>query len=488
MAEDLKTKTKRSLVWSTIDRFSAMALTFVTGIVTARLLSPHDFGLIGALTIFSAIGNILVESGFSITLLRRKEITEKEYSAVLFFNIIIGVSLYIPFYISTPLIAKFFHEEALSDLARLVFITLLINPLGIIQNVLLRRELRYKEQAIANITGLVTSGVGTYLLIKLGIGYWALAWQQIIYIGVKTLCMWVLHPCHITLKADYGIIKELLSSSVWIMLNALFTTCVLNIYNFIIGRKYAMTDLGYFSLAKKYEDILPLAIGSIVGGVAGPSLVKLNEEPERQLKYLRKFVRITSFLTFPVMAFLFFSMQDVVTLILTDKWQPIIPYFQIFCLSGVLFPFHYLFFNYYMLFQQHQKRALEIETLKNTLIILTAVAAIAVFPQNIEMLIWGNVLVFMTIFIIDMFFLKKIIGYKPLDQLKDMLPNLFLAASVGTSIYLFQKLTDFTCLTKFLLECLLTAALYIGISTLTNRQLLEELVSTFKKRKTTANE
>ena len=479
MAEDLGKKTKMSLVWSTIDRFSAMALTFITGIVTARLLSPHDFGLIGALTIFSAIGNILVESGFSITLLRRKEISSSEYSAVFFFNIFIGVCLYIPFYIGAPLIADFFHEEALTSLARLVFITLLINPLGIIQNVQLRRELRYKEQALSNIIGLTASGVGVYILIKLDYSYWSLAWQQIIYIGIKTICIWLLHPYKITRKTNSRIIKELLSSSIWIMLNTLFTTCVVNFYNFIVGRKYAMTDLGYFSQAKKYEEILPIVIANIVGGVAGASLVKLNEQPERQLNYLRKYVRIIAYFTFPIMIYLFLCMTDIVTLVLTDKWQPIVPYFQIFCISGILHPFHYLFYNYYMLFRERQKGGLLIECLKNTLIVLSAILVIIVFPNNIKMLIWGYVIVFFVVFIIDMLYIKRIIAYKSSDQMKDIFPNILIAIVVGLCIYTFQINTNFQCGTKLFIETLLTLIIYIGISFITSKQFLKDLLSTF---------
>lgn len=482
MAEDLKSKTKKSLVWSTVDRLGAIVITFVTGIITARLLTPHDFGLIGALAIFSAIGNILIESGFSITLLKRKEISKEEYSAVFFFNIAVGLALYIPFYFCTPLIADFFHEEALTKVARVVFLTLLLNPLAIVQIVLLKRSLNYKIMALANIIGLTASGVGVCLLIKFNYGYWALAWQQIIFIGVKVICLWLLHPFSITTKCNFGVIRELFSSSVKIISNSLLNTTVYNIYNFVIGRKYEMSQLGYFSQARKYEEILPLALGDILGGVGSSALVKLNEDPERQLLYLRRFTKITAFITFPTMAFLFLCMGDVVSLVFTDKWLPMVPFFQLFCFSGTLHPFHTLFYNYYLVSPKGQERALLLESGKNIMILLSVFFCIYFFPNDIQTLIKGYILIHVVLAIIDAVFLKCLINYSPIDLIKDLLPNLLITLVMAISVIQFQNHFQLGTLYQVVAEVAICGIIYLVINLFVNRQLLVELITTFKKK------
>ena len=187
----IKQKTARTIKWNTIDRFSSQVLYAVTGVVLANVLSKEDFGLVGAILVFQAFATLFVDSGFGAALLQKKSPTDKDYSTVFWFNLIVSIVVYALLWVSAPFIADIFQgDQRLIPLSRVMFLCFVINGLAIVQTNRLMKAMNVKMIALSNLVGLTISGaVGIWMALT-GWGPWALVWQSIILASVKTIWLW----------------------------------------------------------------------------------------------------------------------------------------------------------------------------------------------------------------------------------------------------------------------------------------------------------
>ena len=188
----LKLKTARTLKWNTIDRVSSQVLYALVGIVLANLLSKEDFGLVGALLVFQAFGILFVDSGFGSALLQQKDPSRRDYSTVFWFNLAISLTIYAILFVCAPLIAKIFQgDQRLIPLSRVMFLSFILNGLGLVQTTRLMKEMDVRRIAFANIIGLtISGGIGIWLAIG-GYGAWALVWQTVSLAAIKSAVLWV---------------------------------------------------------------------------------------------------------------------------------------------------------------------------------------------------------------------------------------------------------------------------------------------------------
>ena len=290
MGEDLGKKTKKSLIWSIIDKIGSQFIGMLIGIISARLLCPDDFGTIGCLTIFTSISAFIIESGFGVAMLRKETISRDEYSAVLYFNLFVSLFIYILLYLFSSSIETFFAIEKLAEYAQILFLILPINALGIIQYTQIRKQFKFKQFTYANLIANIASGLCTVALIYYDYGCWALVWQQVTLSATRIILLWYYNPFIPSLTPQFKIIRELFSYSSILALNYIITSAVGNVYNFILGKFFTTTDLGYYSNGRKYNDIISqVVIGNGISSVAAPSLAELNNDKTKQLHYLQKF-------------------------------------------------------------------------------------------------------------------------------------------------------------------------------------------------------
>lgn len=414
--DSLKKRTSKALVWNAIDKAGFQVVALAVGIITARLLSPRDFGLMGALAIFVAISNILVESGFTSALVRRPNNSDKEYGAIFYFHLLLSILIYILLYISAPLIASFFNMPELESLSRFLFLAIIINSLGIVQNIVLTKSLSFKLMSAINLTSALVAGVVAVILVLFGFDYWALAWQLFLQSFVRVFLMWIFGK-RFSFNPDFQVIREVFSFSIFLLLTSLGTTIVKNIYNVIIGRLFSAEQLGYYSQANKFQQIPSTVISSTQVGVAYPVLAKLNSEPTRQLFYFRKIIRITSFLIFPVMMGLLSITNELVTIVLTDKWLPAVPYFQLLVVAAIIAPFHSLNLNF-LTVKGYSKLNFRLELIRNTLIIISLLFCY----RDIKWMMIGFSTASVLSYVCDLFLVREKSGYKVKEQLQDIAP------------------------------------------------------------------
>ena len=432
-------------MWNGVDKFFFQFVALIVGIITARFLSPQDFGFMGALAVFTMLSNILVESGFTSALIRRDGNTDNDYSAIFFVNILIAVVIYLILFFSAPYIALFFRMPELCSLSRFLFLSIIINSFGIVQNIILSKSLSFKVISLADLTSALVSGVATVLMVMNGFGYWALAWQILLQNIVRVAFLWAASSWRVSFHPSFGVIKEVFSFSSFMLFSSFINTVVKNIYSVIIGRLFNPVMLGFYSQANKYQQIPSTVIQSTISGVAYPVLSNLKDDETRQLMYLRKIVRIAACVIFPVMFGLAALMAPLVSILLTDKWLPAVPYFQIMVPVAVVLPFHALNTNL-VLIRGFSKTNLLLEAVKNGLILLSvfAVYALASFTSCIEMDInW--LLIFFSVanilsYLFDMFMSQRLAGYRVISQLKDILPYFLVSAVMFAVVSLLDYL------------------------------------------------
>lgn len=236
--ENLKRSTILSLLWNAFDKVGFQLIAFLIGLVTLRLLSPRDFGLIGALAIFTALSNIFVESGFSSAMIRRKDNKDNEYVALLIFHLTLALLFYGGLFFSAEYIASYYKMPELKDLSRFLFLSIIFNSISIVHIIILTKQLSFKLLSIASLAGAIVGGVVVIVMILNGYTYWALAWQIVLQCAVKCLVLWASCKWFPSCKPDFRIVKELFKFSCSILATSLTNTFVRYIYNPIIGRAF----------------------------------------------------------------------------------------------------------------------------------------------------------------------------------------------------------------------------------------------------------
>ncbi len=477
MSTDLRKQTAKGLFWSAIDKGGYQVVALVVGIITARLLSPRDFGLLGAIAIFPLLSNLFVDSGFSIALIRREKNTSEEYLAVLLFNIAIAALIYLSLYLLAPFIASFYKMPELVKLSRFLFLVIIINAFGIVQNIVLSRELAFKEIMIANLSSILVAGVVTIWLIFEGYEYWALAWQQVASFAIKVVVLWLYSPLKITHKANFMVIKEVFRFSSVLLLTSFISTVFKNIYSVIIGKYFNAVQLGYYSQANKLQLIPSTVVTSTFNGVSVSVLSKLNNEKERQLTYYRKLIRITAFVIFPIMIGLIGTSYELIEVLLTDKWLPIVPYFQILAFTGLLWPFHVLNQNIIKVIG-NVKLNFKTEMFRNVLILLTSFLCII----SINAMLIGFAVVGLITYIVDLYFVQNQLQYKMLWQVKDIMPYALISVGMLVVLYVVQMIPVNVYL-SLTLQVAFGGVFYIIAVKALGSKIIQELIEVVKNKK-----
>ena len=327
--ETLKEKTAKGLIWGLMNNGSTQILNLIFGIFLGRLLTPSDYGMVGVLTIFTAIAGNLQSSGFTQALTNMKHPESRDYNAVFWFNVIVSISIYTILFFCAPLISLFFHQPALTELSRFVFLSFVISSFGIAHGAYMFKNLMVKENTVTGFAALVTSGIVGVVLAINGQSYWSLAWQQIIYITIINIGRYFYTPWHPTLHIDLRPIKKMLNFSMKILLTSIINTLNSNILVFIFGRLYPIKAVGSFTQANKWNTMAYSFLSGTMAQVAQPVMAQVTGDNERERRVFRKMMRLTAMLSFPAMFGLAMVAEEFILLTIHEQWLSSVPLLRI---------------------------------------------------------------------------------------------------------------------------------------------------------------
>ena len=256
MAEQsLKDKTVKGVAWSSIDNVLQYAVTFIVGIVLARLLSPDDYGLLGLISIFTAICTTLINAGFTNALIRMNVTTEDDYNTAFFVNLGMSVFLYFILCFCSPYIAQFFGRDELVALTRVSSLGMIVGALAIVQQTRLTKRIDFKTQTKITLIASVASGLIGILMALMEFGVWALVAQHLASQILRTILLWVLNRWTPKLSFSQKSFRELFGFGWKIMMSGLLDTLWREMNQVVVGKYYTPATLGQFTRANQFAQL-----------------------------------------------------------------------------------------------------------------------------------------------------------------------------------------------------------------------------------------
>lgn len=434
MAEGLKLRTARTMKWNVIDRLSQQVLYAITGIVLARELTQADFGLVGAVLIFQAFANLLVDSGFSSALLQRKAPTRLDYSSVLWFNLLVAAALYAILWVCAPLIAQCFeNDQRLIPLSRVMFLSFILNAAAIVQTNRFMKEMNVRPVAMSNAIGLAAGAVVGIWLAVSGCGAWAIVWQTIVAAAVKTSLLWIISRWTPLLRLSWHALRSFMSVGLGMMFTSLLNTIFLNLYSFFIGNRVGLVSLGYYTQSDKWSKMGSASISQVLTSTFVPVLSSVQDDAPRFRRMVRRMNRVTAYITVPAMLGLAVLATPLFHTLFGAKWDPSILLFRILLIRGIFVVLNSLYGNY-MLALGRSKAIVAMETVRD----VTAVIALAVtFPYmaivtptdpvwGVTVMLWGQLAATVISWIVALITVSRITGVSAFAFVTDNLPYLAL--------------------------------------------------------------
>jgi O-antigen/teichoic acid export membrane protein len=474
----LKDKTVKGLFWGGVSNLVQQIIGAIFGIAITRILSPGDYGLVGMLAIFIAIANTIMDSGFTIALVNKKQIRHEDYNAVFWFSLLIGMFLYILLFFAAPIIARFYGRPELINLSRLLFLSFLIGGAGFAHHAIMYKKLMVKEQAKISITAVSVSGAVGLLLALTGFAYWGLAIQAVLMTAISTLLRWRYAPWKPALRFDFTPIREMFGFSSKLFLTSIFAQINANILSILIGKYYGKESVGYYSQGNKWVLMGNTVITDMMTSVAQPVFVEANEDKNRQLHIFRKMTRFGAFVSFPALFGMAFVGREFILITVGEKWLESVPFLQLLCVYAGL---NCLGNLYYRLLLSHGKS----DTIMWYYIFIFLLNLVACSIM-IRYSILSMVIVYVSISVLSIagwhYFAARLIGLRVVHVLKDVLPYLVITTvCFAVAWFLTRNIRNIYLL--FTCKIAIVAILYIVIMKFSGSKIFNESIGFLTNRK-----
>ncbi len=466
MAESLKSKTAHGVAWSAIGYILRHCISFFISIILARLLSPEEYGLIGILLIFEAFLNAIVDSGFTSALIRRKDVTDTDYSTVFYANLFLSFLMAGLLFYSAEPISVFFSETELLPLTRVISFVIIINALCLVQRVRLTKIIDFKTQTKVTIISTIISGIIGIVMAYSGYGVWALVGQHISAQVVTTILYWFYNKWIPRICFSKVSFLEMWSFGWKILISKLIDTSWEQAYQVIIGKCYTAHSLGLFTRAKQFCDLFSSNLTVVVQRVSYPVLSNIQDDKQRLKSVYKKIIRTMMLVTFAIMLGMAASAKSMILFLVGEKWIDCVPMLQIICTYAMFYPLHAINLNMLQV-QGRSDLFLKLEILKK--IIAVAPLLLGIFVGIYWMLI-GSFFSNIAAYYLNSYYSGNILDYGIKEQIKDILPSLCIAVIMAIVVFAvgFLPLTYY-----FLFPLQVVVGIIIFVIICENRKVLE---------------
>lgn len=435
--DELRKKTLLGSFWMIIERFGYLTIQFVSNLVLARLLMPEDFGTIGIMMVFITLANVFIDSGFSASLIQKKEISERDKSTVFITNLLLAISVYGIIFIVSPCIADYFHNESLQSLIRVLGIILLIDAFCAIQNTILTREMNFKLLTKIKLIAMLLATIVAITLAYCGLGIWALIIQYILNSVIRTTITWCVTNWHPSMKFSGDSFRILFGFGSKLLVSTFIAELYVNFQQILIGRFYKPSDLGYYSQARQFQQIPTGTITQVINSVAFPAYAQLQNDRGKLYEMFRQNVQLVAYINTPIMVLLASIARPLIVLLYSNKWAGSIGYFQFLCIGfGIFLAIHHCSLSVLKAIGRSDY-VLKLEIIKKVLGVVFIIIGLKFWG------IWGILYALALNSFVEIFlnghYLKKELNYSGFSQLVDMLPSLCVSIFAGLGAYLSWK-------------------------------------------------
>lgn len=476
--ENLKYKTKKGLYWTLLNQFANQGMTFVIGIIMARLLSPSDYGITALPAVFLSIAYVFINGGLGLALIRKEKITEEDLSTAFYYSIGIGIICYFCLFFAAPWIAEFYNTPVLVHLVRITALTFLWGPLGTPQSVILQRRLDFKTPARISVVNKIVSSVLGITAAFCGYGLWALVIASLSssLLGVMQT-WWAVKwlPKTPFSKASFKYLWNFGNKLIGVnLLDCIFG----NITPVFIGKYYSTANLGEYNRALGYASLPPTQVTNMLNGITFPILSKIQDDDDRLAESYRKMIKVANFIVFPIMILMSVLARPLIIVLITEKWLACVIYLQLLCFWKMWIPTCAL----NLTFLQVKGRTdiyLKLEMFKK---VHTLAIMMITLPMGIPAFICGSILNSILCVLENTYCVGRISHYGVVKHIQDLFPTLLLSAFTGLVVYLtISQLTSY--LLQLIVGVIISFVVYFTCAYFFKFEELKEVKYLFSRRK-----
>ena len=420
-----------NFIWKFAERSGSQVISFVVTIILARLLMPSDYGTVALVMVFLTILQVFADSGFGVALIQKKNADDIDFSSVFYVNIAVGTLLYVIMWLAAPMIASFYGMPDLVALVRVMSLVLLINSLRNVQQAYVSKHMIFKRFFYATLGGSIVSAAVGISMAYLGFGVWALVAQQLANSAIGTAILWFTVDWRPKLVCSLDRLNGLFSFGWKMLSSALLDTGYQQLWQLIIGKLYSPSDLAFFNQGQKFPNLIVTNINASIDSILLPTMASEQDHRERVRDMTRRAIKTSIFIMAPMMMVLAFSSTNVVTLVLTEKWLPCVPFLCIFCINYMFWPVHTANLNAINALGRSDI-FLKLEIIKKA---LGLSVLFFTMQYGVMAMAYGMLLTGVLSQIINSWPNRKLLGYGYLHQLRDLLPSIALAVIAGAAAY-----------------------------------------------------
>ena len=464
-----------NFVWRFAERCGAQLVAFIVSVVLARILDPSAYGTIALITVFTTILQVFVDSGLGNALIQKKNADDVDFSTVFYTNIVFCTVLYLLIFITSPFIAAFYKDMTMVPLIRVLSLTVLISGVKNVQQAYVSKNMLFKRFFFSTLGGTIVAAVAGIVMAMNGFGVWALVAQQVINLLIDTCILWVTVKWRPKKVFSFERLKGLFSYGWKLLVSSLLDTVYNDLRQLIIGRMYSSNDLAFYNKGKQFPNLVVNNINTSIDSVLLPSMANVQDDKEHIKRMTRRSITVSIYTMAPMMMGIAFVAEPLVSLILTDKWLPCVPFLRIFCITYMFRPLHTANLNAIKAMGKSDLfLKLEIEKKIVGMILLLSTMWFGVMAMAYSLLVSS-----LCSQLINTGPNKKLLGYGYVAQIKDMLPSILLAVFMGFCIFPLKWLHVHN-LVILILQVILGAAIYIAGSKLLKLEPFRYILNTAK--------
>ncbi|WP_027377491.1 lipopolysaccharide biosynthesis protein [Kaistella palustris] len=477
----LKKKALSGVFWSSMQLFGTQGIGFIVTTILARILLPSEFGLIAMLGVFIGLGTALINSGLTQSLIRTQNLDEEDYSTVFFFNLLGSFIIYGIIFFVAPFIAEFYNQNLLTLIIRVYCVTFIINAFSAIQITRLTKTMDFKTQTKVTVPSIIVGGIAGIIMAYNGYGVWSLVWSGIIQSLAATIQLWYWTKWRPLLAFNLKKFRYHFHYGVKLMFSGVIDIVFTNAYTLIIGKFFMPAQVGFYNRADSLQMLPVGSISSIITKVSFPMFSAIQYDDVRLKNVYKRIMQMVIFLVAPALILMAVLAEPLFRLLFTEKWLPAVPYFQILCCNGILYPIH----SYNLQILNVKGRSdlfLKLEIIKKIVAVLVIVISL---NFGIYGLLYGSVITSVLAFFINTHYSGKFLDYTAWEQFKDLVPTIILSLSVGAIIYFFDQVlvnNFFYDFSRLIFGGLFGVLLFLATSYLFKISSLIELIHIIKRK------
>lgn len=480
--ESMRKKVFTGFIWRFMERIGAQGVSFIVSLILARLLTPKDYGQVALITVFITILNTFATSGIGTALIQKKNADDIDYSTVFYFNIVFSALLYVVLFLCAPIIGNFYSDLSLVPIIRVLGITIVVSAINNVQQSYVSKTMQFRRFFYSTLIGTAFSGIIGVVFAYKGFGTWAIVIQQLVNQIANTIILWVTVKWRPIKTFSLFRLKVLYRFGWKLLFSSLIDTVYNNIYSLVIGKFYDSNTLGLYNKGIQFPNLIINNINGPIQSVLLPAMSYEQNNTKRIKEMVRRSIKTSTYLIFPLMIGMAAIARPLVILLLTEKWVACVSFLQISCITLAVYPIHTA--NLQAINALGRSDIfLKLEIIKKIVGMMLLIVGI---PFGVYAMVWLKALSSLISTVINAFPNRRLLDYSYGEQIKDLIPSIGISAVMGVCV-LGIELLHLDVFLTIIIQIILGVLIYVGLSKILNLECFLYLLNILKQKKKVSN-